>query len=158
MINGKSKSDSKKETNSNTQTKTKGHEEKMKKLMLIISVMMIAGCATASPIDWLVPTPSDTTMDAFLGDDSPNASLLPYHTLADTIAEKKAVDNKLVVYKAQGELAKGKASFVEAVYAPVSSGLWALLLALAASLGWVMPSPAEKHKVEAALNKPPPKA
>jgi len=130
----------------------------MKKLMLIIPVMMMTSCAYASPIDWLIPTPSDATMEEFLGDDAPNASLLPYHTLSDTIAEKKAVDNKMMVYKAQGELAKGKAAFIETVYAPVSNGLWALLLALAASLGWVMPSPSEKHKVEAALNKPPPNA
>lgn len=126
------------------------------KALMLVAMIGLAGCATANPIDMLWPTPTDHTTHEVLGDDAPDASIVPWHTLADTKAEKEAIDAKVQVWVARGELAKKNTSSVIAQNNPVSIGIYSLITMILAALGWVSPSPSEKHKVEKALHTPVP--
>ena len=128
----------------------------MKLAVIAGCVLFVSGCSFASPLDIIIPTPKDSTTEEFLGNDLPDASVMPYHTLADIKAVKESIDLKLGVYKAQGELAKRKSGFISDIYSNLSDGIWMLLMAFLTTIGWLSPSPSEKHKVEAALYKQPP--
>ena len=128
------------------------------KHLSILLVLFLAGCASATPIDFLIPTPKPShPSQMFLGDlYSTNKVNKMYHSLADTKREKAMVplaDALMTGYKivAQAEL-----EYYDKVGTNASNGLWGLIVAGAGLMGWQIPRPQEKAKVTEALHKQPP--
>jgi hypothetical protein len=127
----------------------------MKKL-IFVACLVLTGCASGTPIDFIWPTVKDNATDKVLGDDAPKASFVPWHTLADSKAEKAAIDPKIQEWIARGELAKKNTGQVVSQNNAISVGLWGVIVAGVGLLGWQIPRPQEGKKVVEALHKQPP--
>jgi len=128
------------------------------KVLMLVAVMGLVGCASANPVNFLWPTPKDSVTDRVLGEDAPKVSIVPWHTQADTIAEEDAIDAKIQVWIAEGELAKKNTAQVRSQNGGLTMGIYGLITMALAAAGWVAPSPSEKGKVKEALNTPAPNA
>lgn len=120
------------------------------------SAVLVAGCASATPIDFIWPTRMDNTTKEVLGADAPKASFVPWHTLSDTKAEKEVIDAKIQVWVAKGELAKENNSQIKKQNDPISIGIWGIITAILMACGIFVPRPQEGKKVTEALYKYPP--
>lgn len=128
------------------------------KHLSILLVLFLAGCASATPIDFLIPTrkPTPATQE-YLGHLFPtNACNGMYHSLSDTKIEKMLVPLRDAELKGLKIVAQGELEFIDKVGTATSNGIWGLIVAGAGLMGWQIPRPQEKAKVTEALHKQPP--
>jgi hypothetical protein len=128
----------------------------MRFIFILAGVLMVGGCASASPIDFLIPTPTMGVTTNYLGHITPPKMNRFYHSLRDTKNEKAMLPVRKAELDTLYEISRVGNGLVEATYDPVSNGAWALLLLGAGALGLTIPTPGTKSKIEAALKSPPP--
>ena len=130
----------------------------MKKYILsALMVLLLVGCTSATPIDFLIPTkkPSPATQE-YLGHLMPTNSVNRlYHSLSDTKYEKMLVPLRDAELRGLKVVAQGELEFIDKVGTATSNGIWGGLVGLAGLLGWQIPRPQEKAKVIEALHKDP---
>lgn len=130
-------------------------------ILLIAASFMLCGCASASPLDWVLPTrkPSLATTE-YLGHlYRTNYVNGVYHSLTDTKIEKAMVGIRKMELQGLHYAAKGETELLDAMYSKVSDGAWAGLLG-ALSLtglgaGVLIPRPGEKARIKEAGMTPP---
>ena len=121
---------------------------------ILLYTVLITGCATASPVDFLVPTRQLPATQEFLGKASPPKAFL-YHSLADTKIEKAMLKARLEIYKGQYELARVGNEVVVTMADPLSNLAWGAILLLLTSLGIAVPKPGTAAKITEAGNMKP---
>lgn len=126
--------------------------------LVLITILALTGCASATPIDILIPTrkPSAATQE-YLGHlyQTNNANRL-YHSLVDTKVEKAMIPLRNAELKGLKIVAQGEIELYERMGDATSKGVWGGIIALAGLAGWQIPRPQEKGKVTEALHKQPP--
>ena len=128
----------------------------MRFILILAGVLMVSGCATASPIDFLIPTkkPSEATTE-YLGHLYPDYKTNRlYHSLSDTKFEKAMVPIRKMELQGLYYAAKGELDFIDMAGSAASNGVWGLLLVGAGALGLTIPTPGTKSKIDAALKTP----
>lgn len=123
--------------------------------LLGLCSVLVAGCASASPIDFLIPTPVVPATTNYLGHVTPPKMNGMYHSLRDSKNEKALLAVRKVELDALYQVADNSNGLVIAAINPISTGLWALILAGAASIGLITPKPGTAAKIrEAGLKDP----
>ena len=121
---------------------------------VLILALGLIGCASATPIDFLIPTRQLPESERFLAEALPPSCFL-YHNLADTKIEKKLMRARLEVYKGQYELARVGNEAVIAFAEPLSNLAWGGILAALAAAGIMVPKPGTTAKIKQAGAMPP---
>lgn len=134
----------------------------MKNLAPIIALLLLfvlPGCASASPIDFLVPAkrPSPAT-EEYLGHlyQTNYVANGLYYSVSDAKMHKAFVPVRRMELEGLHAAAKGEMEIIDAIGSKLSNGIWGGLMGIAALAGWQLPSPREKAKVTEALYKAPP--
>jgi len=121
----------------------------MMKTFIPLGFLLLAGCASASPIDFLIPTRGLPASEAFLAEAQP-PSCFVYHNLADTKIERKLMRARMELYKGQYEVAKVGNDAVIAVAEPLSNLAWGGIVALLGACGLMIPKPGTAARVKQA--------
>lgn len=130
----------------------------MKKLLLILPVMLIVGCASGSPIDFLIPArrPSPATTE-YLGHlyQTNNVNSL-YYSVSDAQINKQLVPIRKMELQGLYYAAKGETELLEGMGSMTSNLIWGAVVGAVGLAGWQIPRPQEKAKVIEALHTPKP--
>lgn len=123
----------------------------MKKILILLTLpLLLTGCALASPIDFLIPTPTVPVATNYLGHITPPKMNGMYHSLRDTKNETALLEVRKVELDALYMVAKTGNGLVEETFDPLSTVAWGALLAAAVAAGLVTPSPGTRAKIRAA--------
>ena len=129
-------------------------------MKLLAILLLVTGCASASPIDIFIPTKRPSpAYDEYMGHLNPTngyKSNRMFHSLSDTKLEKAMVNVRKMELEGLRYAAKGETELIDAMGSKISNGLWMGITALLATTGIMLPRPQEKGKIAEALNKPPP--
>ena len=129
----------------------------MTKPVLLLGLLLITGCVSASPIDWMVPTPVNPIATNYLGHTKlPNINFM-FHSLKDTKIESRLFELRKLELDALYNLSVESNKAIIATYDPISDGLWSLLILAAGGLGLSIPKPGTKARVNEALHQEPPR-
>jgi hypothetical protein len=126
------------------------------KILLILSLVIVTGCASASPIDFLIPTPTVMVTTNYLGHITPPRMNFLYHSLRDTKNETALLEVRKSELDALYMIAKTGNGLVEETFNPISSLAWTLLLGATGAAGLLTPKPGTKAKLDQALKTPVP--
>ena len=122
----------------------------MIKLLAILSILGVVGCASASPIDFLIPTPKAPATDEYLGHVQVGKVNRMYHSLSDTKIERRLLDVRKVELQALYSVAKVSNDAIIDFADPISTAAFGALIALAGGAGIMIPRPQEKSKINEA--------
>jgi len=130
----------------------------MEKIIALLSLITLTGCANGTPIDFLVPTPKPSPATAeYLGHLArTNYVNGMYYSLSDTKINLAMVPLRHAELTGLKIVAQGELEYFDKIGSAVSNGLWGLVVVIAGALGYQLPSPREKAKITEALYKPPP--
>jgi len=123
----------------------------MKKLILILPVLVIAGCVTASPIDLLVPARRPVLAQDYMGHlflDKP-ANFM-YYSLTDLKANKALLPVRKKELEAAYYVVKGELDVTIAPLNMVSNVAWAAITMALASAGIMIPKPGTSARIQTA--------
>ena len=124
---------------------------------LVMALCLLCGCASASPIDILIPTtkPSVATTE-YLGHLTPAGYANGmYHSLIDTKIEKGLIPVRKMELQGLHLAAKGETELIDYFGSKFSNGIYGGITALLVACGYMAPRPQEKAKVAEALLKSP---
>ena len=121
------------------------------KLLLLLTVL-VAGCASAGPLDLLTPTkrPSGAYREYMGHLYTTNTANGVYHSLVDTTFEKNMVNVRKMELEGLRFAAKGETELIEGIGKMMSNGAWAGLSALLIAGGIALPAPGTKAKIQEA--------
>lgn len=127
----------------------------MKTLIVVFVFITGAGCATASPIDFLIPTPVMPITTNYLGHITPPKVNRLFHSLRDTKNETALLEVRKVELDALYQVAKVGNGVIIETFDPISTAVWASLLAVAAGAGLAIPAPGTRARIQLAGEKDP---
>jgi len=122
------------------------------KSFAFVTLILSAGCASATPIDFLIPTkaPSEATTE-YLGHLYPDyKSNKLYHSLSDTKFEKAMVPIRKMELQGLYYAAKGELDFIDMVGSKMSGAAWTGISALLLAAGIAVPKPGTQAKIDKA--------
>jgi hypothetical protein len=121
----------------------------MKRLLLLL-IILLSGCAAASPIDFLIPSPTMGVTTNYLGHVTPPKMNGIYHSLRDTKNETALLEVRKAELDALYFIAKTGNGLVAETFDPISSALWVGLLGAAGAAGLFVDKPGTKKRIDVA--------
>lgn len=125
----------------------------IKKFIIVaIFTVTLVGCASGSPIDFLIPTktPMLVTKDYLGMLYTTNSVNKMYHSLSDTKIEKHLIELRKVQLQGSYVVAKGEIALIEELGDRMSTGAWLGITAVLGAAGIMVPRPQEKTKINKA--------
>lgn len=130
---------------------------KMKIIALLFITGLLTGCASGSPVDFLIPTKKSPVAKEYLGHlNLTNDVNHVYHSLSDTKLENQLIEIRKLELQGLYLVNKKYNELMVQTAEPFSNALWIGITMLLTSAGIMVPRPQEKAKVIEALHKEPP--
>ena len=120
-------------------------------ILFVVTAFTLVGCASGSPIDFLIPTPKSPATDVYLDHVQIGKVNWFYHSLSDTKIESKLLNVRRLELQAMYQVAKVSNEAIIEVADPISNAVFGGLIALAGGAGIMIPRPQEKSKIKEAL-------
>jgi hypothetical protein len=120
------------------------------KILIVLTLFLLTGCASASPLDFLIPTPVLPVTTNYLGHITPPKMNRIYHSLRDTKNETALLEVRKTELDALYMVAKTGNGLVEDTFDPISDMLWIALLGATGGTCLAIPKPGTKAKIERA--------